>query len=82
MILEAAGHTGDDQRADQAGAVAHPHREMRDALTVQVAQHARVGDEVVGQHHQVGVRRSHRGVRLVALLDPGARTPQPLGQQF
>jgi hypothetical protein len=55
---------------------------MRDALTVQVTQHARVGDEVVGQHHQVGVGSCHRGVRLIALLDPGARTPQPLGQQF
>jgi hypothetical protein len=44
--------TGDDQRPHQTGAIAHPNRKVRDALVVQIAQHARVGDQVVRQHHQ------------------------------
>src|SRR5271170_429372 len=79
---QAAGNAGDDQRTDQADAVAHPDREVGDALAVQVAQHPRVGDQVVGQHHQVGFGGSHRRVRLAALLDPRARTAQRLDQQF
>jgi hypothetical protein len=31
-IDKAAGHAGDDQRPHQTGAVAHPNREVRDAL--------------------------------------------------
>ena len=54
---------------------------MRDALAVQVAQHAGVGDQIVRQHHQVGVGGCHRGMRLAAVLDPGARTAQRLDQQ-
>jgi len=41
VIAQAAGDTGNDKRADQAGAIAHPNREVRNALTVQVAEHSR-----------------------------------------
>jgi hypothetical protein len=39
-IDEAAGHSGDHEGADQAGAVSHPDRKVRDALAVQVADQA------------------------------------------
>ena len=41
MISQPAGDAGNDQRADQADAVAHPNREVRDALAVQVARRSR-----------------------------------------
>jgi hypothetical protein len=60
----------------------HPYREVRDALTVQIAKHSRVGDQVVGQHHQVGLDGGHRSVGLAAVLHPGARAAQTFDQQL
>ena len=50
---QAAGHAGHHQRPDQTGAVANPHRQVRDPGGVQVAHHPRIGDQVVRQHDEV-----------------------------
>jgi hypothetical protein len=43
---QATGYAGADQRPHQTGAIAHPNRKVRDALAMQIAHHARVGDQV------------------------------------
>ena len=80
--MEAARHPGNDQRAHQAGAVSHSDRKVRDTLAVQVSHHARVGDQIVRQHHQIrgGVR--HGGMRLAALGDARPGAAQRLDDQL
>jgi hypothetical protein len=77
VISQAAGHPRGDQRAHQACAVSHSNRKVRNALAVQVAQHARVGDQVVRQHHEVDGVVGDGGVRLAAFrelaMDPSRR---------
>ena len=65
---QAARHARDDQRPDQTGAVAHPHRQVRHSGGVQFAHHPRIGDQVVRQHHQVGGPRrdARRGLGCCA----------------
>ncbi len=79
---QAARHAGDHQRADQTGAVAHPHRQVRHAGGVQIANHARIGDQVVGQHHQVRAGGGDDGVGVAALRDPRTGAAQRIEQQI
>jgi hypothetical protein len=78
---EPGGHAGDDQRANQPGAVSHPNRKVRDALDVQIAHHARVGDQVVRQHHQIDGVGRHGGVRQALDVLRVAAGQEPLAEE-
>ena len=68
---QAARRAGEHKRANQAGAVADPHRQMRHPLTVQIAHQMWISDEVIGQYHQIGVISIPESVWLAAVLDHG-----------
>jgi hypothetical protein len=55
------------------GAVPHANRKMRDAPAVQVAHHARVGDQVVRQNHQIDGVGRHPGMRQFDPQRPRSR---------
>ena len=79
---QAAGHTGNDQRADQPGAVAHPHRQVR--APRRRAGRAPPADRPPGSPTAPPGRSAPgpHGVRLAAVRDPRTRTAQRAGQQI
>ena len=78
---DADGHGAATQRSHQPGAVAHPNRKMRHPGGVQIAQHPRIGDQRVGQHHQVRLVGGHHRMPSAAARHPGPRTTQRPRQQ-
>jgi hypothetical protein len=53
VTVQAARHAGNHQRSHQPGAVSNTNREVGYAPAVQIAQHAGVGDLLVGKHHEI-----------------------------
>ncbi len=68
---KAACHSRNDQRAHQADSVSHSNRKVWHAPALQIAHHARVGDQVVRQHHQIDGGGRHPGMRWTAARNPG-----------
>jgi hypothetical protein len=70
------------RKREAVHSTADSNHEVRNAPAVQIAHHARVGDQAIRQHHQIhgGVR--HRGMRLAALGNAGPGAAQRLDEQL